>query len=514
MKIRGIGALLALLAFAAAAGACTRAPGQAVPPAGTGAVRLPSEGATPASGSAPATPTVPGTDVDWRIPDAQAGGIEGFADATSVLPGQPVRLFVSTPAPSFTVEAIRLGWYGSATGRRVWASEPLLGRVQPDAVVSSAATGTITAPWQPSLTVATDGWPPGTYLFRLRAATGRASYVPLTVRAASAAGRVVLIDAVTTWQAYNRWGCCDLYEGADGTFATRSRAVSFDRPYANGNGAGEFVNRELPLIVTAERLGLPLDYVTDIDLQADPDLLTGALAAISLGHDEYYSTQMRAALTRARDAGTNLAFLGANAVFRRIRLAATALGPYRLEINYKRAGEDPLLGKDDAQVTADWRDPPDALPESTLTGEAYGCFPGHGIRTPAVVVDAGNWLLAGTGARDGLQLPQLIGPETDAVQPAFPMPRPLEVVLHSPTQCPGEGPRHADATFYAAPSGAGVFDSGTNDWVCAIDASCHVPAVTGNFVRQVTENLLHAFAAGPAGAAHPPQDNLAALGIS
>ena len=44
---------------------------------------------------------------------------------------------------------------------------------------------------------------------------------------------------------------------------------------------------------------------------------------ITLGHDEYWSTAMRAAATAARDRGANLAFLGGNEVYRHIRFAGT-----------------------------------------------------------------------------------------------------------------------------------------------------------------------------------------------
>lgn len=107
---------------------------------------------------------------------------------------------------------------------------------------------------------------------------------------------------------------------------------------------------------------MPLDYVTDLDLHTDPQLLDGARAVISMGHDEYWSPRMRAAVTAARDAGTNLAFPGANAVYRRIRYAATPLGPDRLEINYNVAAEDPLDGNNAPDVTANWPAPPNADP--------------------------------------------------------------------------------------------------------------------------------------------------------
>ncbi len=72
---------------------------------------------------------------------------------------------------------------------------------------------------------------------------------------------------------------------------------------------------------------------------------------MSLGHDEYWSVQKRDAVEGARDRGVNLMFLGPNAVYWRIRLEPSTLGPNRLEVNYRTARDDPLFGKDDAQVT-------------------------------------------------------------------------------------------------------------------------------------------------------------------
>ena len=80
---------------------------------------------------------------------------------------------------------------------------------------------------------------------------------------------------------------------------------------------------------------------------------------------------MRSALIAARNAGTNLAFLGANAIYRHIRFAAGD----RVIICYKAAAIDPLFGHDDAQTTQQWRDPPDPRPESVLTGVFYECNP-------------------------------------------------------------------------------------------------------------------------------------------
>ncbi len=435
-------------------------------------------------------------------PDA----IEGFADRVSVLPGQSFRLYVSTTAAAFRVQAFRMGWYGGMRARQVWASGRVAGQVQPAARISPA-TRMVTAPWRPSLTVSTAGWPPGAYLLRLNAASGQ-RYVPITVRSPSTAGKVVLVLGVTTWQAYNLWGGYDLYDGPQG-FNDRAYQVTFDRPYA-GNGAMTFLAFDQAPIALAERTaGLPLAYETDTGIAADPGLLKGARAVISLGHDEYYSASMRRALLDARNAGTNLAFLGANAMYRHIRLASSPLGPDRTVICYKIASLDPMSGKDNAATTQNWRDPPDPRPESVITGVFYECNP---VSAPYVVFDPRNWIFAGTGVHQGTSFPGLVGPEYDRVNPAVPFPRPLEVLAHSPLVCDGAH-SYSDSAYYTVASGAGVFAAGTMRWVCAMrvpHCGHGVSHAAEAFVDRATQNLLRAFAAGPAGRAHPARSNLAA----
>jgi hypothetical protein len=449
----------------------------------------------------------PGTRA-WRIKNVGAEHeIEGYADHVSVLPGQSFRLMVSTTDRGYRVEAFRMGWYGGAQARRLWESGQQRGVRQAAARVTPG-TNMVTAPWKPSMTVSTASWPPGDYLLRLDASSGAKRYVPLTVRSPSAAGKVVLLNGVTTWQAYNMWGGYDLYAGPDG-FADRARAVSFDRPYAHmagDNGAGWFMSYDQPAVALAEKSGVLLAYETDADLQADPGLLKGARAVFSLGHDEYYSSAMRQSLMNARAAGVNIAFLGANAVFRHIRFASSPLGPDRVVICYKVATEDPLFGRDKSETTQDWRDPPDPRPESVLTGAFYECNP---VSAPYVVYDARNWIFAGTGARDGTSFPGLVGPEYDRVNPTVPLPRPIQVLAHSPLTCDGTS-SYADSAYYTTPSGAGVFAAGTMRWVCALDRTCGhgVDSAAEHFTDVATTNLLRVFATGPAGTAHPAQDNV------
>jgi hypothetical protein len=303
---------------------------------------------------------------------------------------------------------------------------------QPAAKMISA-TNTVYTTWRPSLSLPTASWTPGAYLLRLDSDVGQ-RYVPLTISSPDTSGRVVLIDPVTTWQAYNDWGGYSTYHGPGGAgdFDDRAVVVSFDRPYG-GDGASDFVGGQLPLIAHAERLGIPLAYATDLDIHARPHFLAEARAVISMGHDEYWSTAMCDAVTAARDGGTNVAFLSANAVFRHIRLSASATGPNRLEINYKRTS-DPLYGHDNKEVTVDWREPPLSDPESSLTGAFYECNP---VDADMVVIDPTNWLFARTGVARGLRLHHMVGSEYDRVNPGAPTPHNIEVLTHSPLTCRG-----------------------------------------------------------------------------
>jgi hypothetical protein len=437
-----------------------------------------------------------------------ADAIMGYAGQASVLPGEPITLYVSTTARSFRVSAFRMGWYRGDRARRLWRSATVRGRQQAKPVVLRPAN-TVEARWEPSLTVPTHGWPEGAYLLRLDTESGPQRFVPVTVRSASTAGKTVIKNAVSTWQAYNTWGGYDLYNGPGGItdYANRSLAVSLDRPY-DGSGAYMFLYHERKLIELAERLGLPLAYVTNLDIGGDPRLLNGASAVFSLGHDEYWSPPERASVTAARDAGTNLAFLGANTMFRRTRLASTALGERRLIICYKTSyTRDPLYGKDNALVTSDWREPPNPDPESSLTGVLYESNP---VDAAFVVASPGAWMFAGTRVAAGARFTGLVGIEYDRVNPGDPVPRPVEVLSHSPLTCRGVN-SYSDSAYYTHSGGAGVFATGTMRWVASFARPYPPFGLNGHtaaFTTRVTANVLHGFADGPAAASHPAHDNL------
>jgi hypothetical protein len=504
----------AFLGLAAAAAAVPAAVVAAVEAAGSGAAK---PAAHAKAAAAPKHRVVsenklPG-DPDWPI--RQLGAPEamvGYTGQYSVLPGEPVTLYASTTARSFTVSAFRMGWYNGDQARLVWKSPAVRGGRQKVYTVTPG-TNTVQTDWGPSLTIPTDDWPAGSYLLRMDAESGPQRYAPVTVRSASTAGKVVIKNSTATWQAYNTWGGYDLYNGPGGIsdYDNRSLVVSLDRPF-DLDGAFMFLAHDRPLIQLAERMGLPLAYVTSMEVATEPHLLDGASAFFSLGHDEYWTPEERAHVTAARNRGVNVAFLGANCCFRRTRLAPTSLGANRQVICYKTSyAQDPLYGKDNALVTNDYREPPDPDPESSMTGTLYESNPAN---ADYVVASPDSWLFAGTGAAKGTSFPGIVGIEYDRVNPGAPLERPIEVLSHSPLTCRGVN-SYSDSAYYTHASGAGVFSTGTMRWVGAFDPSQYrefgVTRRGGDFVKKVTANVLRAFAEGPAAAKYPAHDNLDAM---
>ena len=370
-----------------------------------------------------------------------------------------------------------------------------------------SANETWEAPWSPSLRVTTDAeWPPGQYLLRLESADGGLSFVPLVIRDDESRSDILVQSAVATWQAYNGWGGASVYQGK----RKRANIVSFERPYT-GNGSGEFLGREFEFDFFVEKLGLDVSYWTDLDLHARGELALNHRAIVIPGHDEYYTVQMRENLEKARDSGVNIGFFGANNVYRRIRFTDTADGEMRLLTNY-RSTADPYYGINNAEVTTSFREAPAANPESSLTGSYYECNP---VDADWVVADASLWMFEGSGFRNGDRVPRMVGNEYDRITPGVPTPANISILSHSPVNCRGQA-SYANSTWYTTDSGAGVFTAGTFQWSPTLITDCPNGVDTSPQCRilKVTENILRAFAAGPAGLVHPSVSNLSRFNIS
>jgi hypothetical protein len=287
-------------------------------------------------------------------------------------------------------------------------------------------------------------WRSGYYEVVLRAAdpsTGRlAEHVacfavrPSPGGPAGAAGRVLLLLATSTYNAYNDWGGPNLYGGAV--------RVSFRRPFAAGllrkpvpamrypnvgdaedpeherfrawadthglsrwSGSAGWHNWERVFVRWAERQGYAVDVATGAGLDGDPGILGGYRLAVSAGHDEYWSWGMRDALEAFIAGGGNVAFFSGNAVCWQVRFEDDGA----TMVCYKdRYAEDPAFAADHRRATTLWSSQVVGRPENQLTGLSFtrGGYIRMGSAVPRgsggfTVWRPGHWAFGGTDLRYG-----------------------------------------------------------------------------------------------------------------
>ena len=456
---------------------------------------------------------------DWEITTpALHQEIEGYASRTSVNGGDPIDLFVSTRDARYTIDVFRMGWYAGAGARRV-AGAIVRDGIAQEIAAADPVTGLVECAWRDPYHLdtrdAAGAWPSGIYLARLTAATQVQSFIVFVVRDDARASALLFQSSVTTFAAYNNWGGKSLYGFNSGN--APARKVSFDRPYAVNpygvrlDGAGDFLRRwEYNAVRFLEREGYDVSYATDVDTHERPVAGAGApphRVFLSIGHDEYWSSPMRAHVEAARELGVHLAFLGADACYWQIRFEPSSRGDAnRTIVGYKEAAGslDPLAldgrPQNDHLITGRWRDLPVARPEDRLVGVMYTADP---VDADVVVSQADHWAFAGTGLRNGDALPGLLGYEVDAMFGAGPPG--IARLAHSPFVDQGaQGkPRYADMTVYAAESGALVFAAGSVQWSWGLDGYNAPPwhtVRTSEAAQRVTRNVLDRMLQTPA---HP-----------
>ena len=114
-----------------------------------------------------------------------AGGIEGFATATSINRGESVNLKVNSGAGStFRVEIYRSGYYGGTGGRLFSVIRGVPGVAQPACTTDNTIGLIDCSNWSVSASIRTmSAWPSGVYLLRLvREDTGADNHILLVVR--------------------------------------------------------------------------------------------------------------------------------------------------------------------------------------------------------------------------------------------------------------------------------------------------------------------------------------------
>jgi hypothetical protein len=485
----------------------------------------------------PANPVVaenclPGTD-DWIV-KSDLDDIEGFAYPPTVNKGETVSLYVKTAAPQFHASIFRSGYYQGLGGRLIQDLGEMEHIDQPACHSDPYHTGlTSCNNWTSSydLTVP-DDWVSGIYIVKLsRSDTGGENYALFVVRDDERDADILYQESLFTYHAYNNYGGKSIYTFNSGTCDTDSLAargvkVSLFRPFGSGmaitaNYFNNYFRVEFPMVRWLEAQGYDVTYSTTLDTHRSgkPDAHNELLdhkVFLSVGHDEYWTQEMRDAVTAARDAGVHLGIFSGNTTYWRVRMEPDPWTgePDSVIVSYKttEAGRPDPSG----HPTGTWRDPESVNdPENSMIGSMYVgdndyfYFP---VRVAAQY--AGDRIYRHT---DLQQMPpdtyvnigdKIVGWEWDAVVDNGHSPDNVEVLATTPVygfvlKDAGNSDNGTSdfavthITRYIAPSGAIVFSGGTIQWSWGLGAQGIEPVPVDPYIQQITYNVLSDMGVSP-----------------
>jgi hypothetical protein len=454
--------------------------------------------------------------------------------------GQTVFFKVKTTAASYRLDIYRMGYYGGDGARKVATDNPsvVLPQTQPACITDSATklidcgNWAISASWTvPSTAVS------GIYFAHLvRPDNGDDSQIFFVVRNDASHSDLLVQTSDQTWVAYNNYGGFSVYGDTGWNLNNRAYKVSYNRP-SNTRSFEDWTfifNAEYPMVLWLEANGYDVSYFTCVDAVRNANLITNHKVYLSVGHDEYTSTERRASLEAARAAGVNLAFFSGNEVFWKTRWENSIDGsntPYRTMVCYKESFFNSGQGtyqkdpNDPPTWTGTWRDPrfsPPAdggKPENALTGTIFVVNgPGSDNSDLSIQVPAAdgkmrfwrNTSVANLGAGQTAVLPAgTLGYEWDTDMDNGARPAglvPLSTSTYTMTDdllldygvTYGAGNVTHHLTLYRAPSGALVFGAGTVQWSWGLeddhDEGGNPPDVR---MQQATVNLFADMGAQP-----------------
>jgi hypothetical protein len=439
---------------------------------------------------------------DWRLSQvyldkADGSGlrsvrIEGYADKTSLYPGDTIGFHISTaPAAAYNIDIFRTGYYDGKGARYMTSISSLNGTAQ--LTPETGDHGIHECSWDVSThLMIPDDWPSGVYLAKLtRWDDGYQSYIIFIVKSRKPADLLFQCSDLS-WQAYNKWpGHDSLYDHESKSwdkfnqymYTGKEARVSFDRPYALYAqlqrveafiGSGEYLLSEFPLAYWLEKEGYHVAYCSNLDTDNDPTVLDRCKLFLSVAHDEYWTDRMITQVQAARDRGVSLAFLSGNAL-----LHAVDLQPSNVTGKPARAFNRDHYLRDTGRE---------------LMGETtYG--PGNGDWQ---VAKADHWIFKDTGLKDGDAIRGLVGWEYHG--PPFAEKEGLEIVaMGEVTAFWSSGPGIFGAVVYPGPKGNWVFNAGTIWWSQALsEPPGHVPGGSSEMrsrgldtrVQTITKNFL------------------------
>ena len=312
---------------------------------------------------------------------------EGYASSTSVVQGGTIDFHISHDCSNLDLYIFREG----ATKELVTVIRDVQAGSYP------CANSELGCAWPIAYTLEVPrNWRSGLYAAQLAgpgAAIGeQGEYILFVVREdmPGSTARMLVQFCLNTWNAYTDRHGLDFYT------TPRAMEISYDRPFTRqpyGTGPYQW---EIPFVRWLESHGYVAEYCTNVDLHFKPELLDHYPLFVSIGHDEYWSKEMRDNLEAYIGRGGNVAFLGSDTCYWQIRLEDDG----RKIVCYKDDFEqDPLFGVDNSRVTNYWTGYPVNRPENQMTGVSYhfGGIGAGGFR----VYHSDHWVYEGTGLHDG-----------------------------------------------------------------------------------------------------------------
>ena len=300
------------------------------------------------------------------VSQAEGLRIRGYANRQSIMPGERIGFCLSDMngrgVADCPLSIVRLGLHETEMLRSA-ADVP---------AQSIPARGWDDNGWSVSYTLEIGrDWKPGIYALRAGREGDDTKDVFFIVRSAPRKAPAIVVQLpTTTINAYNNWGGAGLY--GYNSPAGAAEIVSFNRPqqsddaWKRGFGFAEEWNQRIkPFVQWLETAGYEADYIAGTDLHFDENLLKPYRLFVSIGHDEYWSREMRERFDAFIAGGGNAAIFGGNTCYWQIRLERD--GQSIRQICYRDAEKDPA--KDATRKTVMWRDLGE--PENTSFGAGF-----------------------------------------------------------------------------------------------------------------------------------------------
>lgn len=393
--------------------------------------------------------------------------LEGYASPGSVYPGGNLRIFVNSRIGPYAIDIFRQ----DIDQVFMAAVQTIQSCSQPFPISRLAYRDGPAWPPVAEFTIPQD-WQSGLYFVRVTAGVvvnptppnetderdlsvigpepGYRLDIPFVVRAGNPGeqSRILVVLPDTTYAAYNFWGGRSLYgfqssivpmgdpwgrlvwnlgsplggdpsAGPDNHQTPRAFRIALERPYINippvgGVPAGlpKWQVWEVPLIRWLARQEIPVEWCLSTDIHRDQventNLLRNYKLVVSLGHDEYWSTEMRENVEGFVEAGGNAAFLSGNVCWWKIRFDPSI----KTQACYKDSRFDPEPNL--KLVTVNWYAKPVCNPETSLTGVSL-FDPIAPIANGYSVLHPSHWVFADTG----LNLHEIFGAYGDPPQSLF-----------------------------------------------------------------------------------------------